>query len=62
MDMFDTTDALPLPCSLCGRPLGESTDDQPDWPTGPMCGDCYQAQQMDDEIWWSESDDSVENL
>ena len=41
-------------CTLCGRPLGFSTDDQPFWPTGPMCGDCYQAQQMDDEIAWSE--------
>lgn len=42
-------------CTLCGRPLGFSTDDQPFWPTGPMCGDCYQAQQMDDEIAWSDS-------
>jgi hypothetical protein len=41
-------------CSLCGRPLGLSTDDQPYWPTGPMCGDCYQARQMDDEIAFSE--------
>ena len=40
-------------CTLCGRPLGFSPDDQPFWPTGPMCGDCYQAQQMDDEIAWS---------
>jgi hypothetical protein len=45
-----------LTCVTCGRPLGESSDDQPDWPTGPMCGDCYQARQMDDEIWWSEED------
>jgi hypothetical protein len=41
-------------CSLCGRPLGYSADDQPFWPTGPMCGDCYQARQMDDEIAWSQ--------
>jgi len=43
-------------CSLCGRPLGYSTDDQPFWPTGPMCGDCYQARQMDDELAWSQED------
>jgi hypothetical protein len=41
-------------CALCGRPLGYSTDDQPYWPTGPMCGDCYQARQMDDELAWSD--------
>jgi hypothetical protein len=42
----------PLTCVICGRPLGNSIDDQPDWATGPMCGDCYQAQQMDDELIW----------
>jgi len=47
----------PLLCTLCSRPLGFSTDDQPFWPAGPMCGDCYQAQQMDDEIFWSEMDE-----
>jgi len=46
-------------CTLCSRPLGYNTDDQPFWPTGPMCGDCYQAQQMDDEIWWSEQDEGT---
>ena len=43
-----------LICVICGSPLGYSGDDQPDWPTGPMCGECYQARQMDDEIWMSE--------
>jgi hypothetical protein len=43
-------------CTLCGRPLGYSTDDQPFWPSGPMCGDCYQARQMDDELAWSQDD------
>jgi hypothetical protein len=43
-------------CSICGLPLGYSTDDQPDWPTGPMCGECYQARQMDDEIFWAEEE------
>ncbi len=38
-------------CTLCGRPLGDSTDDQPFWPTGPMCGDCYQAREMDNDLW-----------
>lgn len=46
----------PLTCASCGAPLGESYDDQPDWPTGPMCGECYQARQMDDEIFWTESE------
>lgn len=43
-------------CTICGRPLGLFPEDQPDWPTGPICGDCYQARQMDDEIFWSELD------
>ena len=49
-----------LLCVLCGRPLGYSTDDQPDWPTGPMCGDCYQARELDNDLWDMElnSDDA----
>lgn len=43
-----------LTCTICGAPLGDNSDDQPDWPSGPMCGECYQARQMDDEIWMSE--------
>lgn len=43
-----------LTCVLCGRPLGYSSDDQPDWPTGPMCGDCYQARETDNDIWAAE--------
>jgi hypothetical protein len=50
----------PLICISCGRPLGNSGDDQPEWPTGPMCADCYQARQMDDEIWWSEANDTTD--
>jgi hypothetical protein len=41
----------PAVCVACGRPLGLAPDDQPDWPGGPICGDCYQARQMDDEIY-----------
>jgi hypothetical protein len=44
----------PLTCVICGRPLGYSSDDQPEWPTGPMCGDCYQSREMDNEIWAAE--------
>ena len=50
----DTLEATEAYCIICGRPLGLFPEDQPDWPSGPMCGDCYQARQMDDEIWWSE--------
>lgn len=49
----------PKTCTNCGRQLGFSTDDQPYWPTGPMCGDCYQARQMDDEIDWSDAQDGT---
>jgi hypothetical protein len=34
--------------------MGESIDDRPDWPTGPMCGECYQSRQLDDEMGWDE--------
>ncbi len=50
-----------LTCTLCGRPLGYSSDDQPLWPTGPMCGDCYQAREMDIDIWAAELDDDTES-
>ena len=40
-----------LLCTLCGRPLGTSTDDQPYWPTGPMCTDCYQSRELDNDVW-----------
>lgn len=42
--------ARELHCTLCGQPLRESSDDQPDWPTGPMCRDCYQARELDNDI------------
>ena len=46
------TDALI--CSICGQPLGYNPEDQPDWPTGPMCGDCYQSRELDNDIWAAE--------
>lgn len=52
---LDEMEDEPVLCTLCARPLGIFPEDQPQWPTGPMCGDCYQARQMDDEIWWSEN-------
>lgn len=51
----------PTDCAICGRPLGYSIDDQPDWPTGPMCGECYQSRQMDDEIAWTQ-EESTDDL
>jgi hypothetical protein len=50
----------PLICTLCGTPLGGHSDDQPFWPSGPMCADCYQAREMDNELWWSEATDDTE--
>ncbi len=41
-------------CTVCDRDLGQFPEDKPDWPTGPICGDCYQAREMDNELWWSE--------
>ena len=52
--MMIASDDEPTYCAICSRPLGFSSDDQPYWPTGPMCGECYQSRQMDDEIAWTE--------
>ena len=40
----------PLRCLICPQLLTGDREDQPDPPLGPMCGECYRAQQMDDEI------------
>ena len=44
-------------CTLCGRALGELPEDQPDWPGGPICGDCYQARQAEEELWAAEMEE-----
>jgi hypothetical protein len=49
--MTDISATDPVPCVSCGGPLGDSFDDQPDWATGPLCGECYQANQTaEDEL------------
>jgi hypothetical protein len=60
--MLDEGGEAQLWCTLCGRPLEGHTDDQPEWPTGPMCADCYQAREMDNEIWWSELDEDDDSF
>jgi hypothetical protein len=40
-------------CGVCGQPLLGDAEDQPFPPLGPLCGECYRGQQMDDEIEWS---------
>ena len=42
-----------LTCQICGQQLLGDPEDQPFPPLGPMCGECYRAQQMDDEVEWS---------
>jgi hypothetical protein len=37
-------------CAICGHELDGDPDDQPWPPLGPICGECYRAQQMDDDI------------
>jgi hypothetical protein len=39
----------PTYCTACGRPLGIFPEDQPDWATGPICGECYQEVNFEDE-------------
>jgi hypothetical protein len=40
----------PIYCTACGRPLGLFPEDQPDWATGPICGECYQELNFEDEV------------
>ena len=46
--------AEPLYCVICGDELDGLPDDQPDWPTGPMCGNCYQSRETAHDIWAAE--------
>lgn len=50
----------PLYCVICGEELVGLPDDQPDWATGPMCGNCYQARETDNDIWASELDEEAD--
>jgi hypothetical protein len=57
--VHDTNPEMPvLICVICGQPLVGERDDQPDWPTGPMCGNCYQAREMDNDLWMIELNDA----
>jgi hypothetical protein len=47
-------DLPPVACTICGSELNGGPDEQPDWPSGPLCGNCYQAREMDNELWWSD--------
>ncbi|HUG48862.1 MAG TPA: hypothetical protein VMP67_10680 [Candidatus Limnocylindria bacterium] len=44
-------------CVVCGRALGQLPEDQPDAPNGPLCGECYQTQQFEDELWAAEMEE-----
>lgn len=52
--MFEHIDLVPdeESCLICGQPLLGDPEDQPFPPLGPMCGECYRSQQLDDEIDW----------
>lgn len=39
-----------LRCAICHQELDGDPDDQRYAPLGPICGECYRSQQMDDEI------------
>jgi hypothetical protein len=43
--------SLPLRCAVCGQALAGDPDDQPDWPGGPMDGECYRAREFDQTLW-----------
>ena len=47
-------------CVICGDELVGLPDDQPDWPSGPMCGECYQAREMDNDLWAAELNGEAE--
>ncbi|MFN8519983.1 MAG: hypothetical protein U0667_11475 [Chloroflexota bacterium] len=62
MRTIDQPLAPPVTCSVCGFELRGDPDDEPDHPTGPVCGNCWRAR-ADDELLWaiqaSGSDDDL---
>jgi hypothetical protein len=53
--MFElkTAGAGVIRCRVCGQGLVGDPEDQADPPLGSLCGECYRAQQLDDELDWS---------
>jgi len=41
-------------CTICGGTLDGDPEDDPTHPGGPMCGECFRAREMDEEIWASD--------
>ena len=54
--MFEVIDRVPTEesCRVCGQPLLGDSDDQPEPPLGPMCGECYRAREFDQTLWEQE--------
>ncbi len=48
--MVDAADSAVIYCSVCGRPLGLFPEDQPDWATGPLCGECFQSYEWEVQV------------
>jgi hypothetical protein len=40
-----------IACRICGGPLLDDPDDQPDHPLGPQCGACSRAREFDQTLW-----------
>lgn len=55
-------EAPTIRCAICGHALDGDSDDQPFPPLGPMCGECYRSQQMDDDIDLSTSLEDEDDL
>lgn len=61
--MFDPQDPMTrdVMCTVCGQPLTGDRDDQPDWPGGPIDGECYRAREFDQTLWEQELMDDDED-
>ena len=54
-DVFVSWQSSDARCAVCGEPLTGDPDDQPDWPGGPLDGECYRAREFDQTLWEQES-------
>ena len=41
-------------CTVCGTALDGDPEDDPWSPGGALCGECFRAREMDEELWMSE--------
>lgn len=58
---FDPTTPR-LICAVCHQPLAGDPEDQPDWPGGPLDGECFRAREFDNDFESAELTEYLDDL